>query len=201
VGLVGGVGAGKSSIVREVTSLRLCVIDADRIGHDQLLVGSIREKIISEFGDQLLNVHGEIDRGRLAAMVFGSSELHQLRRTRLNEIVHPAIQEEIRRQIQKAPNNVDAIVIDAALLLEAGWADECDALIFIDTPLPLRQARVAQTRGWSADEHARREASQWTSDLKRNHCQYSVDNSGTQEASVTQMDRCLKRIIQQKNSH
>lgn len=197
VGLVGGVGAGKSSLVREIGSLRLCVIDADRIGHEQLLVDSIREKIVDEFGNEIINANGEIDRRRLAEMVFGSSEFHQLKRQRLNEIVHPAIQEEIRRQIQGASEDVDAIVIDAALLLEAGWANECDALIFIETPKPMRQARVAQTRGWSADEHERREASQWSSEQKQKSCQYTVDNSGTPEAAALQLENYLKEIIQQ----
>ncbi len=200
VGLVGGVGAGKSSIVRDVTALRLHVIDADRIGHEQLLVGGIRKKIVNEFGDQILDENGEIDRRRLAAMVFGSSVLQQVRRTRLNDIVHPAIQEEIRRQIRDTPEGVDAIIIDAALLLEAGWEEECDALIFIDTPLQLRQSRVAQTRGWSADEHERREASQWDSERKRKYCHYTVDNSGTPESAAVQMKRCLKEIIERTRS-
>jgi dephospho-CoA kinase len=198
VGIVGGVGAGKSSIIRQVTKTRLCIIDADRIGHEQLLVDDIRKQIVSEFGDQVLDEHGEIDRRRLAAEVFGSSSLHQQKLERLNGIVHPAIQSEIRRQIRAVTNDVDAIIIDAALLLEAGWKEECDALVFVDTPIQQRQARVALTRGWSADEHQRRESSQWSLERKRESCQFVVDNSGPPEPAAKHMEQFLKEIIQQK---
>lgn len=105
----------------------------------------------------------------------------------------------MQRQIHAAPYDAEAIILDAALLLEANWTDECNAIIFIDTPIQQRQARVAQTRGWSAEEHQRREASQWSLDDKRRHCQFTVDNSGTPEAAAEQMERCLREIIQSNN--
>ncbi len=196
IGIVGGVGAGKSSVVGRVTGFRLFVIDADRVGHQQLTDPQIRDQIVNVFGNQVLNASGQISRPDLAAEVFGDSSDQKQKRQLLNEIVHPAIQKEIRRLMKSAPQDADAMVLDAALLLEAGWAEECDAVIFIDTPVEDRQKRVAETRGWSADEHTRREASQWSLEKKRKLSQFVVDNSGTPEEAAHQMEQVLKRILQ-----
>ena len=197
VGIVGGVGAGKSSVVRNVKSLRLHLIDADRIGHEQLAVQEIKDQIVKEFGTQVLDTSSSISRPNLAAQVFGDSPEKQQNRQQLNAIVHPAIRAEILRQINAAPQDVDAIILDAALLLEAGWAEECDAVIFIDTSLEQRQKRVADTRGWSAEELERREASQLSLEEKRRRSDFCVDNSGEISAAAHQMEQALVKIITQ----
>lgn len=176
------------------------MIDADRVGHEQLTVAEIRDQLVNVFGGRILDSMGQISRPALAAEVFGDSNDQKNRRQQLNEIVHPAIQKQMRRLIESAPQDVDAIILDAALLLEAGWADECDAVIFIDTPLKDRRNRVAETRGWSADEHARREASQWSLEKKREFSQFAVDNSGTPDEAARQMEQVLKRILEQRKS-
>ena len=188
-------GAGKSSVVRNVKSLRLHFIDADRIGHEQLAVPETKEQIVKEFGTQVLDSSGSISRPNLAAQVFGDSPENQQKRQQLNSIVHPAIRSEIRRQINAAPQDVDAIVLDAALLLEAGWADECDAVIFTDTSLEQRQKRVADTRGWSVEELQRREASQLSLEEKRRRSDFCVDNSGEIAVAAHQMEQALVKII------
>ncbi len=194
-GIVGGIGSGKSSVVRLVHGLRLFVVDADRIGHELLSVDLIRDSIVAVFGVRVLDAAGEIDRHRLATEVFGESSDHQSRRTQLNEIMHPAIRAEIREQIGHHPNHAEAVILDAALLLEAGWADECDAVIFIDSPLAIRQQRVAETRGWTAEEHRRREACQWSLEKKRKFADFTVDNSGSPEFAAVKMEHILREII------
>lgn len=188
-------GAGKSSVVRNVKSLRLHLIDADRIGHEQLAVREIKDQIVKVFGTQVLDSFGGISRPDLAAQVFGDSPEKQQNRQQLNSIVHPAIRSEIHRQINAAPQDADAIVLDAALLLEAGWAEECDAVIFIDTPLEQRQKRVADTRGWSMEELQRREASQLSLEEKRQRSNFCVDNSGEISVAAHQMEQALMKII------
>ena len=195
VGIVGGVGAGKSSVVRNVKSLQLHFIDADRIGHDQLTVKKIKDQIVKTFGTQVLDSSGNISRPNLAAQVFGDSSEKQEKRQQLNTIVHPAIRSEIRRQINSAPQDADAIILDAALVLEAGWADECNAVIFIDTSLEQRRKRVAETRGWSAEELQRREASQLSLEEKRRRSDFCVDNSGDIFVAAHQMEQALMKII------
>ncbi|MEJ7591575.1 MAG: dephospho-CoA kinase [Planctomycetaceae bacterium] len=196
VGIVGGVGAGKSSVVRSVSGLRLFVIDADRIGHELLLTGDICQKLCDTFGNEIFNETGQVLRNRLAEKVFGDSDELINNRNRLNEILHPAIRSEIHCSIKQAPQDVDAIILDAALLLEAGWADECDAVIFIDTPVNLRQQRAAANRGWSMEEFQRREASQWSLLQKRQNAQFVVDNSGPVKVAAEQMKLVLEKIIE-----
>jgi dephospho-CoA kinase len=200
VGIVGGVSAGKSSVIRKVSGLQLFVIDADRIGHELLLTKDIRTKLRDAFGEAILNAAGQVERKRLAEKVFGESDEQTNNRNRLNLILHPAIRSEIHRSIKQAPQDVDAIILDAALLQEAGWADECDAVVFIDTPDELRQQRAAVGRGWSAEELQRREASQWSLPKKRQTAQYVVDNSGSAEAAAEQMKLVLENIISFRNT-
>ena len=195
VGIVGGVCAGKSSVVQNVPGLRLCVIDADRIGHELLLTNDIREKLSHAFGEEILDNNGLILRRRLAEKVFGDSDRQTNNRNRLNEILHPAIRSEILRSIKQAPQDADAIILDAALLLEAGWADECDAVIFIDTPVELRRQRAVAGRGWSMEQFQRREASQWSLVQKHQNAQFAIDNSGSAEATAEQMKFVLEKII------
>jgi dephospho-CoA kinase len=195
IGVVGGVGSGKSSVLRAVERLKLQIIDADRIGHEELRKSLIRNRLVQEFGTQILDESGEIHRTTLAGLVFGTTPQSQLNRERLNAIVRPGIRAEIRRQIQQASQDVDAIILDAALLLEAGWAGECDALVFIETPLVLRQERVATHRDWTAEDLARREASQWDLGRKRSACGYLVDNSGTLQDAGRQLTEHLQSIL------
>lgn len=200
VGIVGGVSAGKSSVVRNVRDLQLCVIDADRIGHELLLTNDILKKLSDIFGEDILENEGLVLRQRLAEKVFGDSDEQTSNRNRLNELLHPAIRSEILRLIKQAPQDADAIILDAALLLEAGWADECDAVIFVDTPVELRQQRAAASRGWNPTEFQRREASQWSLLKKRQNAQFVVDNSGSAEVAAEQMKLVLGKIIQRHNA-
>jgi len=194
VGIVGGVGAGKSTVVRNVTDLQLFVVDADRIGHDLLQTNLIRNRLREAFGDEIFNEAGQVERKQLAEKVFGDSDEQTQNRHRLNEIFHPAIRTEIQHLISQARQDADAIILDAALLLEAGWADECDAVVFIDTPLKKRQQRVADNRGWSAEELQRREASQWSLLNKRKAAEFIVDNSGSPETASQQMTQIIEQV-------
>ncbi len=194
VGIVGGIGAGKSTVVRNVADLQLFVIDADRIGHDLLQTNLIRDRLRDAFGDEIFSEAGDVERKRLADKVFGDSDEQTQNRYRLNEIFHPSIRTEIQHSISQAPQDADAIILDAALLLEAGWADECDAVVFIDTPLEKRQQRVADNRGWSAEELQRREASQWSLSKKREAAEFIVDNSGSPETAAQEMTQIIEHI-------
>lgn len=194
VGIVGGVGSGKSAVVRAVSGVRLWVIDADKIGHQQLQDSVVADRLVREFGKQILE-GGVISRVRLAALVFQNSPDSDRRLQRLNEIVRPGIQAEIHRSLQVVPQDVDAVILDAALLLEAGWADHCDALVWIQAPLQQRQRRVVEARGWTVQQHTEREAAQWDSDRKRAACEFEVDNSGSLEAAALQLRGYLRLII------
>jgi dephospho-CoA kinase len=194
---VGGVGSGKSAVVRALGGVHLHVIDADSIGHQQLLIPGVHQKLVQQFGQQITNAAGEIDRPKLAALVFGDSPEQQQAREQLNHIVRPGIRCEILKQLENIPPDATAVILDAALLLEAGWQQLCDAVIFIDTPVAVRQQRVAAARGWSSTELSRREASQWPLDRKRAASSYVIDNSTSLSAAATQLRLILNQIVNQ----
>jgi dephospho-CoA kinase len=195
IGIVGGVGSGKSSIVAGLSGFQLQIIDADQIGHQQLLLPHVRDALVEHFGPQILAASGEILRPALAALVFGDTAAQEASRKTLNQIVRPGIRKEILQQLQNIPPQIDAVVLDAALLLEAGLDQLCDLLIFIDTPEPLRRQRTAATRGWSAEELHRRERSQWPLEQKRAACSHSIDNSGSFSDTVTQLQQILLQFL------
>ncbi|MFM7038843.1 MAG: dephospho-CoA kinase [Planctomycetaceae bacterium] len=195
IGIVGGVGSGKSSLVAALAGLHLQIIDADQLGHQQLLRPHVRTALIDHFGPQILADSGEIHRPALAALVFGDSAAQQASRETLNQIVRPGIRREILQQLRNVPPQIDAVVLDAALLLEAGLDQLCDLLIFIDTPEQLRHQRTAATRGWSAEELHRRERSQWPLERKRAACSHSIDNSGAFSSTVSQLQQILQHFL------
>lgn len=178
---MGGIGSGKSTLARWVAERHpVAVIDADRIGHQLLEAPAVIERLRREFGDAILNERGQIDRSALAKRVFGPSAEHRSARSTLEAVVHPMIQREIERQIAAVDTNmVRCVLLDAAVLLESRWSTVCDRVIFIDTPDERRRAHVSANRGWSGEELARREASQWPLAEKRARAGAVVTNDGT----------------------
>lgn len=195
IGILGGIGSGKSSVIRHVTGRKLHIIDADRIGHEQLTTPDIQSEIRLHFGDGVFAPDGAVDRSQLAKLVFGDTTAHQTARQQLNNIVHPAIRRVIHSEIDSASRDVDAVILDAALLLEGGWDATCDWLIFVDTPAGVRQQRVLENRGWSGAELARREATQLSISDKKDRADFVVDNSGSIEQAAADMKQVLDSIL------
>ncbi|MGE0375711.1 MAG: dephospho-CoA kinase [Planctomycetaceae bacterium] len=189
IGIVGGVGSGKSAVagwVAEHCHGRL--IDADVAGHEVLFQSDVKAALQREFGGAIF-VDGEIDRRRLAGLVFGSEPEQAAARSKLERLVHPVMGKMIKDRIDAArqDKHVALVVLDAAILLESGWRDGCDAVAFVDVPREERLRRVAATRGWSSDEFTRREASQWPLDRKREAADVVIDNSGSVEQAGRQL--------------
>ena len=106
---------------------------------------------------------GNVNRSALGRLVFGPDTSRQQSRSDLESIVHPRIREFLEGTIRETNSSKqsEAILLDAAVLFEAGWNDLCDAVVFIDTPEAVRLDRVVRGRGWNRRQLARREASQW----------------------------------------
>jgi len=186
VGLVGGVASGKSYVGQLLETHGALRIDADQIGHEVLQSAEVRKRLTDLWGQNVLNASGEIDRAQVGKLVFGDSAEATVQRRQLEAIVHPRIRSLAQERIAAAralPEPPLAIVIDAPLLLEAGWEPLCDLILFIDTPLDERLVR-ATARGWTADHFADREASQLPLDEKRKRATHILDNS--QLANVAQ---------------
>ncbi len=172
VGFVGGIGSGKSSLARWLNDQpegNVHIIDADAIGHQALTIPEIQQQLIASFGESILTDQNVIDRSVLAKRVFGDDSEARDCRQRLEAIVHPYITQQIKQEIADAQtqNETDLILIDAAVMLEAGWSSLCDLIIFLDVPESERVRRVQQTRHWTKDDFHKRESSQWPLSRKR----------------------------------
>ena len=195
VGILGGIGSGKSAVSRGLSNyFKTFLIDADRVGHEVLGIPTVKDDIRQAFGDFVFD-GAEICRESLAEKVFGSELHHKQALIELEKIVHPEIRRQVEKQLTGITNETDVVVLDAAVMLEAGWNDLCDTIVFVDTPFETRLKRVEENRGWTADELRRREASQVSLDEKRAVSEFIVDNSGNLENAVQQLAAFVEQKI------
>jgi dephospho-CoA kinase len=191
IGLVGGMGSGKSEVAGLFAQRGAKVVSGDQAGHEALRQPEVRARVIERWGPELVTQEGEINRGKLAAIVFSN----EAERKALEVLVFPWIERRLRQQIAQARADpaVPLVVLDAAIMLEAGWHDECDRLIYIDAPRELRLARLSEKRGWKAKEVEEREKAQWSLKDKRDRADNVLDNSGSLERLARQVDQLLRQ--------
>jgi dephospho-CoA kinase len=189
IGIVGGVGSGKSALAKWVNeNLSAAVLDADAAGHRALEKPEVEARIREQFGPDVFDATGRIIRSRLAELVFGPDEPQQAARRRLEQIVHPVIRLDLEQQLRTASESHELVILDAAVALESGWGDVCDAIVFVEVPEDVRRERVGRTRNWSADELAERESSQMSLRDKRAAAEVIIDNSGLLEDAGRQFE-------------
>ena len=130
IGILGGVGSGKSTVAAEFAKLGCKIIDADEIAHDLLNDPAVKQRIVASFGRVVLDSAGKIDRKKLAEIVFNDNGKLSL----LNRIIHPPVLARIKQLIEQYNRQTQpkAIVLDMPLLVEVGWAKRCDRLIFVE---------------------------------------------------------------------
>ena len=124
IGLTGGIGTGKSTVAQFLAELGAVVIDVDQVGHQALKPESrVYQEIVNTFGEQVLAPDGTIDRRKLGKIVFANPG----DRTRLNEIIHPAMHQMVMARLEEhRRQDARVVVLDAPLLLDAGWAQSVD---------------------------------------------------------------------------
>lgn len=195
IGLLGGVASGKSLVAQQLQELGAGILDADRAGHEVLGTPEVEAAARERWGATIFDVAGRIDRKRLAALVFAPPPDGPRERKYLEQLTHPAIAARLSQQAQVlAAAGCPAAVLDAPLLLEAGWDRICDTLVFVDAPRAVRLAR-AQQRGWSQRDFDAREAAQESLDSKQARADVVVDNSGTSEHTQTQITRLWHSLV------
>ena len=132
VGLAGGIGCGKSEVARIMADLGAVVIDADKYGH-QVYAPNTQgwTEVVAAFGDDILDDNGEVDRRKLGPKVFGKPEEMQ----KLNDIAWPKIKQSIQEEIEnQRRTGTGVVVVDAAILIEAGWTDLSDQVWVATAP-------------------------------------------------------------------
>jgi dephospho-CoA kinase len=192
IGLVGGIGSGKSAVAAALARRGGRVVAGDPLGHEALRQPAILDDLVARWGPGVLDDAGQVDRRKVGARVF--AEPARLRE--LEAIVHPWIGQRLREEIEAAQIDpaVAFVVLDAAVMLEAGWEAACDWLVYVHAPRAVRLRRVAGQRGWSAADVAARERAQWSLTAKAAHADAAVDNSGTPEDLEPRIDALLARL-------
>lgn len=189
IGLIGSIGAGKSAAAKALAVHGGFVIDADKLGHDVMLQPGFIASIARRWGDGVLKPDGTVNRRALAGIVFAD----EVARKDLESIMFPAITRMMRERMTAAQSDdsVRFIVIDAPVLLEAGWKDVCSNLLFVDASRPIRLARVKKRNGWTDAELAAREAAQMSVEDKKVLADAVVMNEGTLDDLQRAIDRVL----------
>jgi len=174
IGLVGGIGAGKSTVAGILEELGFYRIDSDREARAALDREEVRAQLVRWWGKGILNAQGTVDRKAVAEIVFKEPT----QRSRLEELVHPIVKSSRAAMIDRARDDGRrGVVLDAPLLFEAGSDKECDAVFFIEAPEQARMARVA-SRGWNQEELLRREAAQLSLEEKKARATITILNDG-----------------------
>ncbi len=189
IGLLGGIGCGKSEVARRFAVLGAETLDADSMAHEILASAEVQPELRALFGDAVFGADGVPDRAALAALVFGPAGAPM--RGALEQVLHPRVLQRISATVQasRGANAVPLIVLDVPLIAENPAVTAlCDRLVFIHAPEDARRQRCLESRGWSATECAAREAAQTPLDQKRDLCRHTLNNSGTVAALHEQVD-------------
>ena len=192
IGIVGGMGAGKSAVAAEFGALGCKVIDADAVGHATLEEPDVKAELRKRWGKEIFRADGSVDRPAVAKIVFGDRrELEAL-----NLIVHPRMRRRMERQISEALSDggVKGVALDAAVLFEAGWDDLCTHVVFVAAPKEVRVRRLSLRPGCGRGEVEAREKFQISLDNKARKCDYTIDNSSTVSHLHRQVGELFLRI-------
>jgi len=193
IGLAGGIGSGKSFVARLFAELGGLVICSDEQVHQAYQQDLVKATLRTWWGDSIFAADGSLDRRAVSKIVFADPAQKQ----KLEALIHPIVNEQ-RQEIMAARANDPAILAyiwDIPLLFEAGLHRQCDAIIFVDAPLTVRQQRVKENRGWSPEELTQREILQMPLDKKRSISDYTVSNVGEAHVVREQARDLFSRIL------
>lgn len=186
VGLTGGIASGKTTVCRLLEAKCCRIIDADLVAHKLLLRGQPGyEPVIEAFGRGILGDGGEIDRGKLGALVFGDrSKLDQL-----NQLLHPEVLRTIGAELEALRQVGRArVIVDASLMIESGYHRNFRRLVLVTCSLAQQVERLMARNGLTQEQARQRIALQMPLDQKRAFASEVIDNSGTPEKTRIQVN-------------
>ena len=173
IGLTGGIGTGKSEVARILEEIGAYIIDADKLGHSAYLPHSeIWEEVVKEFGDGVLLPDEEIDRKKLGSIVFNDP----VQLAKLNEIMHPRMGKMVENLIEGA--DAEVVVVEAALLLEAGWDALVDEVWCTGASEDIVIDRLEARNGLNKEEAQKRIKAQMSVDERKSRSQVMIENNG-----------------------
>ena len=193
IGILGGIGSGKSTVAAEFAKLGCKVIDADRITHELLDEPAVRKKIVACFGEVVLESDKKVDRGKLSEIAFASGD----KLAELNNIIHPLALARAEQLIEQYNRlcPVKAILLDMPLLMEVGWHKKCDNLIFVDCVRQLRLKRAPKMGLFDQNQLEIRENFQISLDNKADIADNTICNSSDFTALARQVAKVFSNIV------
>ena len=196
IGLTGGIGTGKSEAARYLVSLGADLIDADVVGHEAYRPHAEAWcRVVEAFGQGILGPENGIDRRALGAIVFSDSE--QL--ARLNGIMHPLMAGMVQERIDDfREEEAEAVVVEAALLFEAGWDSLVQEVWVTDSPVDVVVERLAQRNGMSEEEARRRISSQMSREERLERADFVIDNSTDVESMRGAIDELWETRVKER---
>lgn len=201
IGITGGVGAGKSEVLKWIAKLCSCrIMIADEAAHAvKEPEAECYQPLLELLGEQILNADGTIDKRKMAARIFEEESGERLKQ--VNRIIHPAVKRYILSEIEQERNagQADYFFIEAALLIEDGYANICDELWYIYAAREVREQRLRASRGYSDEKIAGIMRAQSDEATFRKHCQAVIDNSGDAEKTKEQLRVLLRKRNTEKS--
>ena len=195
VGIAGTIAAGKSTVSRFLSGLGAYELDVDELGHRLLREPGIAQELTECFGREILDSTGAPDRHKLGAIAFESPRSI----SKLNDILHPAMTEEIINEIASARAEGVMLVINAALLFETGMDEYCDFIITVIADFDIRRFRAVTKRGWQLGEMKKRERYQTPIEEKISKSDFVIENNGSYEQLQSKVEKVYKEILNGKN--
>ena len=184
VGLTGGIGSGKSTVAGLLAAHGAVILDADAFARDAVRAGTdALAAVVQRFGDEVVGPGGELDRARLASVVFADRKALG----DLESIIHPEVRRMIADGIQSHLDTDDVVVLVNPLLIEMGTHRDCDVVVVVSASPETQVARSVARGMDEADARARLEA-QLPLDDRARAADVLLDNEGTIEELETEVD-------------
>lgn len=188
IGLTGGIATGKTTMTRHLRSLGIPVIEADVVSREVLeIYPEIGEYLRSTYGEAIYE-DGVLDRKALGRIIFQSED----HRKRYRDVIMPRIRQEIEKRLRETQDEL--VVLDAPLLFEEDFQKDVDVTITVYAREEVQLARLMERDGYTKDEARRRIAAQMDLREKMRLSDFVIDNSGSLEESLQELDGILERI-------
>lgn len=191
IGITGGIGAGKSEIIKYIANRQDVVfIIADKLAYELESPGNeCYDRIVRALGEEVLDSNGEINKKKMAAAIFSDSSLLET----VNSIIHPAVKEHIIKRMNESRNmGMKFFFVEAALLIEEGYETILDELWYIRADEDIRRDRLKKSRGYSDEKIDSIFENQLDDEEFIKHCKVIIDNSGELSETYKQIDEALK---------
>jgi dephospho-CoA kinase len=192
VGLTGGIATGKTTVASMLRERDVPVLDADPLGHALLEPGQAAyNEVVADFGKGVLDSYGNVDRAKLGGIIFEDAE----KRARLNHILHPRILDVVQKWFAAldGPDGPELAVVEAALIVEAGYNKNLDQVI-VCWCRPQQQLERLKQRGLTEEQAQQRIAAQMPLHEKLKTANVEIDCSGSMEDTQSQVDRAIEKL-------